>query len=75
MEVIKEKPIPIYESTCPECKSVCRYKANEVHMGFVTCPVCGISMWGQTISPVNFKEINAANSDEEDNDGNAQNEA
>lgn len=46
MTIVEKKPVPIYESVCPECKSVFRYKAVEVaYMNRINCPVCGISMW------------------------------
>ena len=57
MEIIKKNPIPLYESICPECGSVFRYKACEVSLLHITCPVCGSSVWANTISPVNFREI------------------
>ena len=49
MEIVEKKPVPIYESTCPECKSVFRYKKTEVSWLHITCPVCGVSMWAETI--------------------------
>lgn len=49
MKVVKKMPVPIYESTCPECKSVFRYKKAEVSLLQITCPVCGVSMWAETI--------------------------
>ena len=57
MEIIKKNPIPLYESICPECGSVFRYKACEVSLLHITCPVCGSSIWANTINPVNFREI------------------
>ena len=57
MEIIKKNPVPLYESICPECGSVFRYKACEVSLLHITCPVCGSSVWANTISPVNFREI------------------
>ena len=44
MEIIKKNPIPLYESICPECGSVFRYKACEVSLLHITCPVCGSSV-------------------------------
>ena len=49
MKIVEKKPVPIYESTCPECKSVFRYKKVEVSWLHITCPVCGVSMWADTI--------------------------
>lgn len=49
MKIVEEKPVPIYESTCPECKSVFRYKKAEVSWPRITCPVCGVSMWAKII--------------------------
>ena len=57
MEIIKKNPIPLYESICPECGSVFRYKACEVSLLHITCPVCGSSVCANTINPVNFREI------------------
>ena len=50
--VIKEQPIPIYETTCYECGSVFRYKAVEVSWMHITCPVCGASNWASS-TPIN----------------------
>lgn len=56
MEVIERKPIPIYEVTCIECKSTIQYKASEVYYCHITCPVCGVSLWANTSSPVRMEE-------------------
>lgn len=37
MTIIEKKPAPIYESTCPECKSIFRYKAVEVAYMHINC--------------------------------------
>ena len=58
MVVVVERPVPIYQVTCPECKSVIRYKACEVAWQHIDCPVCGSSIWASTIYPVNYGEIN-----------------
>lgn len=50
--VIKEQPIPIYETTCYECGSVFRYKAAEVSWMHITCPVCGVTNWA-SLTPIN----------------------
>lgn len=53
MEVICKKPVPMYESTCPECGSVFRYSKSEISFTLhVNCPVCGLAMWANTIMPV-----------------------
>ena len=49
MTVIEKKPVPVYESECPECKSVFRYKAVEVSYMHISCPVCGVSMWASQV--------------------------
>lgn len=49
MTIVEKKPVPVYESTCPECKSVFRYKKSEVSWSHITCPVCGISMWASMV--------------------------
>ena len=55
MEVVERKPVPIYEVTCVECKSRIQYKAAEVNYCHITCPVCGISLWANTICPVKME--------------------
>ena len=55
MKIIEKKPVPMYESTCPECKSVFRYKKIEVCWSHITCPVCGVSMWA-SLNPVEMEE-------------------
>lgn len=55
MTIIERKPIPIYEVECPECKSKIQYKKSEVFTFHITCPVCGISVWANTIMPVKFE--------------------
>ena len=52
MEVVEKHDAPIYELICEECQSVIRYKASEVSCHHITCPVCGVSNWAQTILPV-----------------------
>lgn len=56
MRVVERKPVPIYEVTCFECKSRVQYKASEVMLHHITCPVCGVSLWANTISPVKMEE-------------------
>lgn len=56
MKIIEKKPIPLYETECYECKSRLRYKAVDVSWCHVTCPVCGVSLWASTVSPVAFEE-------------------
>ena len=55
MKIVKENGVPIYEVTCEECKSVIRYKACEVAWCHITCPVCGIALWANTVSPVAYE--------------------
>ena len=50
--VIKEQPIPIYETTCYECGSVFRYKASEVSWMHITCPAYRAMNWASLI-PIN----------------------
>jgi len=45
MKIIKKRPIPFYEVTCPECKSIIGYKASEVSWHHITCPVCKVLIW------------------------------
>lgn len=52
MEIIDKKPIPLYEVTCWECESIIRYRASEVIWCHITCPVCGVSIWANTIQPI-----------------------
>lgn len=55
MIVVERKPVPIYEMTCHECKSRIQYKAAEVSLCHITCPVCGVTLWANTISPVRME--------------------
>lgn len=55
MKIIDAQPIPIYENKCPECGSLIRYKACEVSFLHITCPVCGVAFWANTISPVAYE--------------------
>ena len=57
MESVKINDVPIYEVTCEECKSVIRYKACEVAFCHITCPVCGVSLWANTICPVAYEPL------------------
>ena len=56
MIVVERKPVPLYEVTCPEYHSKIRYKASEVSFSHICCPVCGISLWANTIKPAGFEE-------------------
>ena len=57
MNVIKANPIPIYEETCSECKSVIEYIASEVSFtGYITCPVCGMNVWANRIMPKRYAD-------------------
>ena len=55
MKIVKANNVPIYEVTCEECKSIIRYKACEVAFCHITCPVCGIALWANTVSPVAYE--------------------
>lgn len=54
MFVVEKKPVPIYEVACYECKSKIQYKKSEVSFSYITCPVCGVSIWADTIQPVMY---------------------
>lgn len=56
MKVVEKKPIPIYEVVCYECKSKIQYKASEVSLSHITCPVCGVLIWANTILPVKTED-------------------
>ena len=57
MVVVAEKPVPIYETTCGECKSVIRYRKSEVGVAhYITCPVCKMSIWANMQTPVDYWE-------------------
>lgn len=56
MIVVKKRPVPTYEVTCSECQSVLRYTAAEVFWHHITCPVCHVSLWANTLSPVVYQE-------------------
>lgn len=55
MKVVDKKPVPIYEVVCNECKSKIQYKASEVCMCHIICPVCGVSLWANKIAPVRYE--------------------
>ena len=57
MTVVDKKPVPIYQVVCYECKSTIQYKASEVMWHHITCPVCGASLWANTIAPVRMDEV------------------
>ena len=63
MIVVEQKPIPFYQAVCPECKSRIEYKKSEVCGSFITCPVCGVSVWAETVSPVGYGEIDLEDED------------
>ena len=56
MKVVERKPVPYYESTCPECHSIFRYKASETSNLHVDCPVCGTFMWASRC-PAGYEEV------------------
>lgn len=57
MIIVEKKPVPIYEAECIECKSKIQYRKAEVPFtSYITCPVCGISIWADTIWPVRYEE-------------------
>ena len=56
MFIVEKNPIPIYQVICHECKSKIQYKASEVNLCHITCPVCGIALWANTILPVRMKD-------------------
>ena len=56
MEIVDKKPVPVYEMTCSECKSIFRYKKSEVSYLHITCPVCGISDWANISNPILMEE-------------------
>lgn len=55
MEIVERHQVPIYEVKCEECGSVIRYKASEVSWLHIVCPVCGVSLWANTICPVAYE--------------------
>ena len=55
MKIVEARHVPVYEVRCSECKSVIRYKACEVSLSHITCPVCGAPIWANTISPVDYE--------------------
>ncbi len=56
IEVIDEKPIPIYEATCPECGSTLEYTAASVAFSHITCPVCRYPMWAMAVRPKRYQD-------------------
>ena len=59
MVVFDRKPVPIYELRCAECKSVIWYKAAEISLCHITCPVCGFSNWADAVAPIEMRETEA----------------
>ena len=66
MEVIEKHIVPVYELECCECKSKIRYKASEVFICHITCPVCGVPNWANTTCPVNEKEYETTKTADEE---------
>ena len=58
MIVTEKNPVPIYEVVCFECKSKIQYKRSEISICHIQCPVCGVSLWADTIQPVRYEEGN-----------------
>ena len=57
MIVVEKKPVPIYEAECHECHSKIQYKKSEVSFcSYIACPVCGVSVFSDTIRPVRYEE-------------------
>ena len=57
MIVVDRKPVPLYEAECSECHSKIQYRKSEVSFcSYITCPVCGVSVWADTIRPVKYEE-------------------
>ena len=68
INVIDEKPIPIYEVTCPECGSTLEYTAASVVYSHITCPVCRCSMWAMTLLPKRYQARIEEGSEDEHTD-------
>ena len=60
MIVVERKPAPVYEVKCWECGSKIHYKASEVIGGFISCPVCGVSIMALKIHPVKTEATSSA---------------
>lgn len=61
MNVIEKKPIPIYQAECAECHSKIQYRKSEVSFtSYINCPICGMSVWADTIRPVKYEETEDA---------------
>lgn len=56
MIVVERKPVPLYEVTCSECKSRIRYRASEVSLCSISCPVCNTTVWADTRDPVAYEK-------------------
>lgn len=61
MTVIERKPVPIYAVVCPECGSKIEYRKSEVHTCHINCPICGVSIWADTIRPVRMEDYEPSN--------------
>lgn len=55
MTVIEKRPVPIYETRCPECRSVLHYRKSEVSLSHIKCPVCGMVIWADTTKPCEWQ--------------------
>ena len=55
MEVIDKKPVPIDEVECFECHSTIRFKKSEISCGFISCPVCNMSLMVTPLHPVKYE--------------------
>lgn len=61
MNVVDRKPVPIYEAECSECHSKIQYRKSEVSfVHYIICPICGMSVWADTIKPVKYEEAENA---------------
>ena len=67
MMIVERQPVPIYEVVCHECHSKIQYRASEVSWSHITCPVCGVSVWADTVFPVRMemKENGRSDGDEQ----------
>ena len=56
MNVVERKPVPIYEVICTECESKIQYMKSEVYIAHITCPVCGVRVRADAITPVKYDD-------------------
>ena len=45
IKIIKKGADRKFRKTCPQCRTVFTYQANDIEMGYVTCPSCNQKLY------------------------------